>query len=564
MVGAMDIPETDSVDGTGASAAPEAGERIAKRLARAGLCSRRDAERWIAEGRVVVNGRTLDSPACVVRPGDELVVDGKPVPEPEPPRLWRYYKPSGLVTTARDEKGRDTVFSALPSDMPRVVSVGRLDLTTEGLLLLTNDGELARFLELPATGWTRRYRVRVHGMVNEKQLAALARGLTVEGVHYGPIEAVLDRVQGANAWLTVGIKEGKNREIRKVMESLGLVVNRLIRIAYGPFQLGKLEEGTVEEVPKRVLKDQLARFFAIQGGEDAEPAKAGPAKTGTAKAAPKPARRSAPKPAAPAAFARDEAPAPKGSRPARDRFGADRFGDDERPAPGGRKGPPRPASAGAAAPGGKPSRGGERGDRFGADRFGNDERPAPGGRKGPSRPASAGASAPGGKPSRGGERGDRFGADRFGNDERPAPGGRKGPSRPASAGASAPGGKPSRGGERGDRFGADRFGGDERPASGARKGPSRPASGAASAPAGKPARPARPAQSKSAPQTKAPAPAEAPRSQGNRASFSERLKLDRPDGGSPGGRPPRREGGSGTGGPRNAGPRNAGRADRRR
>ncbi|MBP2299439.1 pseudouridine synthase [Azospirillum picis] len=250
--------------------AADGGERIAKRLARAGLCSRRDAERWIAEGRVSVNSRVLDSPACVVHPGDIVQVDGKVVPEPEPSRLWRYHKPSGLVTTARDEKGRETVFDRLPEDLPRVVSIGRLDLTTEGLLLLTNDGELARFLELPATGWTRRYRVRVFGEVDEAQLAGLAKGPTIEGVKYGPIEAVLDRVQGRNAWLTVSLKEGKNREIRKVMEALGLQVNRLIRVAYGPFQLGKLEEGAVEEVPKRVVREQIAPFFTAQ--EPAEPA----------------------------------------------------------------------------------------------------------------------------------------------------------------------------------------------------------------------------------------------------------------------------------------------------
>ena len=249
------------------------GERIAKRLARAGLCSRRDAERWIAEGRVAVNSRVLDSPACVVRPGDVVQVDGKVVPEPEPARLWRYHKPSGLVTTARDEKGRETVFDRLPADLPRVVSIGRLDLMTEGLLLLTNDGELARFLELPATGWTRRYRVRVFGEVDEKHLATLEKGPTIEGVKYGPIEAVLDRVQGRNAWLTVSLKEGKNREIRKVMESLGLQVNRLIRVAYGPFQLGKLEEGAVEEVPKRVVREQIAPFFGTPEG--AEPAESG-------------------------------------------------------------------------------------------------------------------------------------------------------------------------------------------------------------------------------------------------------------------------------------------------
>ncbi|WP_282188926.1 pseudouridine synthase [Azospirillum aestuarii] len=263
---------------------PDAGERIAKRLARAGLCSRRDAERWITDGRVAVNGTTLDSPACVVRSGDVVQVDGKVIPEPEPARLWRYYKPSGLVTTARDEKGRTTVFERLPPDMPRVISVGRLDLTTEGLLLLTNDGELARFLELPATGWTRRYRVRVFGEVNEVKLAELAKGPTIEGVKYGPIEAVLDRVQGRNAWLTVSLKEGKNREIRKVMEALDLQVNRLIRVAYGPFQLGKLEESAVEEVPKRVVREQVSRFFT--GADPAEDGKArGGGKTAAAKAA---------------------------------------------------------------------------------------------------------------------------------------------------------------------------------------------------------------------------------------------------------------------------------------
>lgn len=243
-------------------AAPAGGERIAKRLARAGLCSRRDAERWIAEGRVKVNGAVLTSPALVVTDSDIIVVDGKAVAEPEPPRIWRYHKPAGLVTTARDEKGRATVFERLPPDLPRVISVGRLDLTTEGLLLLTNDGEVARYLELPTTGWARRYRVRVHGLVDTVKLSALAKGPTIDGIRYGPVEATLDRQQGSNAWLTVTLREGKNREIRKVMESLGLTVNRLIRVAYGPFQLGKLAEGAVEEVPRRVLKDQLARFFA--------------------------------------------------------------------------------------------------------------------------------------------------------------------------------------------------------------------------------------------------------------------------------------------------------------
>lgn len=256
-------PAASSTDAPG-SEIPEteqAGERVSKRLARAGLCSRRDAERWIAEGRVAVNGKVLDTPAVTVTSADRVTVDGQVVPDPEPTRVFRYYKPAGLVTSARDEKGRDTVFDALPREMPRVVSVGRLDLNSEGLLLLTNDGELARHLELPSTGWLRRYRVRVHGNPDEAALARLKDGVFVDGIEYGPIEAELDRVQGSNAWLTVGLREGKNREVRKVMEHLGLPVSRLIRIAYGPFQLGKLEEGDVEEVPRRILRDQLPAFF---------------------------------------------------------------------------------------------------------------------------------------------------------------------------------------------------------------------------------------------------------------------------------------------------------------
>jgi len=237
----------------------EKGERIAKRLARAGLCSRRDAERWIAEGRVKVDGKVLTTPAFLVTESSQIVVDGQPVKEAERTRLWRYHKPSGLVTSHKDEKGRITVFDRLPADMPRVISVGRLDLTSEGLLLLTNDGALARRLELPATGWVRRYRVRVHGVPDPAQLVALERGVTIDGVAYGPIKALLDRQQGANAWLTVGLKEGKNREIRKVMEHLGWSVSRLIRIAYGPFQLGLLEPGAVEEVPTKTLKEQLGK-----------------------------------------------------------------------------------------------------------------------------------------------------------------------------------------------------------------------------------------------------------------------------------------------------------------
>ena len=246
------------------AAAGEKGERIAKRLARAGLCSRRDAERWIADGRVSVDGKVLDSPALAVTDASDIRVDGKPIPEPEPPRLWRYHKPAGLVTTHKDERGRPTVFERLPPNLPRLISVGRLDLNSEGLLLLTNDGELARELELPARGWLRRYRVRVHGTVDPARLAALEKGLTIDGVAYGPIRAELDRTQGTNAWLTLSLREGKNREVRRVMEHLGLSVTRLIRIAYGPFQLGELERGQVDEVPRRVLREQLGQSAALK------------------------------------------------------------------------------------------------------------------------------------------------------------------------------------------------------------------------------------------------------------------------------------------------------------
>jgi len=239
------------------TAGPDKPERIAKVLARAGLCSRRDAERWIAEGRVAVNGRRLDSPAVNVSPGDRITVDGRPIPQRQPTRLWRFHKPRGLLTTARDPEGRATVFQALPPEMPRVIAVGRLDLGSEGLLLLTNDGELARRLELPSTGWTRRYRVRVFGRGASDRLTGLAEGITVDGVRYGSIRATLDRQQGDNAWLTVSLNEGKNREIRRVCEHLGWKVSRLIRIAYGPFQLGALEAGGIREVPGKVLAEQL-------------------------------------------------------------------------------------------------------------------------------------------------------------------------------------------------------------------------------------------------------------------------------------------------------------------
>jgi 23S rRNA pseudouridine2605 synthase len=233
------------------------GERIAKHLARAGVASRRDAEKLIAEGKVKLNGKLVETPATFVGPGDRISVDGKPVAAPERTRLFRYHKPEGLVTTHRDPEGRPTVFGKLPAALPRVVSIGRLDITSEGLLLLTNDGELARRLELPSNGWLRRYRVRVFGRVDERSLAALSRGITIEGVAYGPIEAGLDSRQGGNAWLTVSLKEGKNREVRRVMAHLGLQVTRLIRVAYGPFQLGALPRGGVEEVHPRIMREQL-------------------------------------------------------------------------------------------------------------------------------------------------------------------------------------------------------------------------------------------------------------------------------------------------------------------
>ena len=234
-----------------------AGSRIAKVIARAGLASRRGAEEMIAAGRVAVNGKTIESPALNVTDADKITVDGTALAPPAEARLWRYHKPAGLVTTTKDEQGRETIFDALPEELPRVMSIGRLDLNSEGLLLLTNDGDLKRKLELPSTGWLRRYRVRIHGKPTDDTFAPLRDGLSHDGITYLPMQITLDRQQGSNAWATIGLREGKNREIRRAMEAIGLTVNRLIRLSYGPFQLGELKQGDVEEVRPRVLRDQL-------------------------------------------------------------------------------------------------------------------------------------------------------------------------------------------------------------------------------------------------------------------------------------------------------------------
>ncbi len=246
--------------------ASEEGERIAKRLARAGVASRRDAEALIEAGRVTLNGQVLTSPAINVTAGDAITIDGDPIPAIERTRLFLFHKPAGLVTTNRDPEGRRTVFDVLPAELPRLMTVGRLDINTEGLLLLTNDGGLARMLELPATGWLRRYRVRVHGAVDEAQLASLREGVAVGGVFYGSVEATLDREQGSNAWLTLGLREGKNREVKNILASLGLEVTRLIRVSYGPFQLGELPEGAVQELKGRMLRDQLGERLIEEAG----------------------------------------------------------------------------------------------------------------------------------------------------------------------------------------------------------------------------------------------------------------------------------------------------------
>ena len=238
-------------------------ERIAKYIARTGICSRREAEALIAGQRITVDGEVITSPAFNVSGNEKILLDGEKLPQIDKTRLWLYYKPEGLVTSHKDPQGRPTVFASLPSGLPRVISVGRLDLNSEGLLLLTNIGELSRKLELPSNGWSRRYKVKVHGRVNEERLAALRDGISIDGINYGSIKAEIETVKGTNAWLMITLSEGKNREIRKVMKHLGLDVARLIRLSYGPFQLGSLKPGEVKEVPGKVLKEQLGTKFAL-------------------------------------------------------------------------------------------------------------------------------------------------------------------------------------------------------------------------------------------------------------------------------------------------------------
>ena len=279
------------------AATPE-GDRIAKVLSRRGVSSRREAERMIEAGEVTVNGKIITSPALNVTSRDRITISGHPLPDEEPARLWLYYKPEGLVTSEADEKGRDTVFDHLPPDMPRVMSIGRLDLNSEGLLLLTNDGELKRKLELPSTGWLRKYRVRINGNPSDAQLEPLRKGITVEGDTFQPMQVSLDRIQGANAWLTIGLREGKNREIRRALNAIDLYVNRLIRTSYGPFRLNDLKPGEVEEIRPKVLRDQLGEVATGDQTGTAVPAHRKPGAKPAAKPSAKPdaPRRAASKP----------------------------------------------------------------------------------------------------------------------------------------------------------------------------------------------------------------------------------------------------------------------------
>ncbi|MBL8562971.1 MAG: pseudouridine synthase [Gemmobacter sp.] len=371
-----------------APAAPE-GERIAKMLSRAGVASRREAERLIEAGEVKVNGKIITSPALNVTAKDKVTVSGQPVAEKQPVRLWLYYKPEGLVTSNADEKGRDTVFDHLPEDLPRVMTVGRLDLNSEGLLLLTNDGGLKRRLELPSTGWLRKYRVRIHGNPTDPDFEPLRKGIEVEGERFQPMQVVLDRIQGANAWVTVGLREGKNREIRRAMAAIGLTVNRLIRISYGPFRLNELEPGQVEEVRPRVLKDQLG--FDPFAEEEEAPAPRHPPKPGARVRTVSRSGKTRPD--------EEEAPrAPRGKPAPRSAAATAGRGSADPARPRSAATKPGAAQPGVAKPAGKP------GSRLkgSADRFLDAiDTKAPRGRPGGDRAASDRATRPSGPVSRG-------------------------------------------------------------------------------------------------------------------------------------------------------------------
>lgn len=416
---------------------PAEADRIAKVMARAGVASRREAERMIVEGRVSVNGRKIDSPALDVLPSDRIEVDGKRLDEKQETRLWLYYKPVGLVTSEADEKGRQTIFDALPRDLPRVITVGRLDLNSEGLLLLTNDGELKRRLELPATGWLRRYRVRVNGNPSDLTFAPLRRGVTIDGEEFAPMEVKLDSQQGANAWLTVGIREGKNREIRRAMAHVGLQVNRLIRIGYGPFKLTGLEKNQVTEVKRRVLRDQLGGLLTGETSEKEREMRP----------------RGAEGPRRPR---RDDAEA-QADRPRKFRS---RDADGEARPDKPRGGPdfprrPREDSAGRSwAKSDKPRGAGPRGDAAGdrggktAGKFGGKPFAARGEAKGEGRPSGKpGARSGGGKPGFKGSRAEHRGEGKPGGGKpggRPfgKPGGGQRAGRPAGKPGGKPGGRP--------------------------------------------------------------------------------------------------------------------------
>ena len=400
------------------ASSPVPGDRIAKVLARAGVASRREVEKMIEEGRVAVNGKLIESPALNVTDKDRITVDGQPVDKPEAARMWLYHKPVGLVTTTKDEQGRETIFDKLPEDLPRVMTVGRLDLNSEGLLLLTNDGGIKRKLELPSTGWLRRYRVRVNGRPTDDMFAPLRAGLVVEGQAFQPMEVILDRQQGANAWLTVGLREGKNREIRRAMTDIGLSVNRLIRVSYGPFQLGDLKSGEVVELRPKVVRDQLG----LEGAKTERP---------------EPQRRRKP----------NQAPGPKSG--SRSGFKSDpKAGASSVPKSGPKPGG-RPSPASSSAPAGRTFGAKVSGGRTFGAKVPSDA-PAS-----PSRPGSARTGKPkaGGKPWNGGP--DRGAFSSGGGAGRSGSGSSSGPKSGPKAGAKAgPQSSPKPGSKSGQRSGS--------------------------------------------------------------------------------------------------------------